>query len=258
MDFMLQELYFFADNGLIDPNIIKQFSNQPISNEIMSLPSLRSMLYANGKSLSEDEALDIINNRIKQICLFFSRPIESIDEINNSINILQHMLNNLKVSNPYLSQKTGDIFNNQIDFLNYLMQNRDSLSVQFQAISSFLNEKKCTTDELEILLNASKPKKVIVGYESDKLDEDAWNPFEPDDVSTSKIPIYELEKIPHVDDVQKTRLHEILSSYLLQSPKLFTSRDVGEASYDADFALCIEADKLILNLQRSQGNDRDK
>lgn len=87
--------------------------------------------------------------------------------------------------------------------------------------------------------------------EEDKDDLDAFS-YKPE-----KRTVYKYTEIPELTEEGITQFELSLLEYINQGSiqKIITSQDIGEASYDADTSLCIEADNVIHDIQRSVEKD---
>ncbi len=113
----------------------------------------------------------------------------------------------------------------------------------YRLIASSLEEKTYTHEETNSLIEKCMPKEVLV------------NPYY---MFEGEEPQYELEEIPEATSKDIENYENILFNYLHQNEQVFTKQDIGQASYGADTTLCIQADNVVKNIQRSKRNDHNR
>ncbi len=239
---------------LLRDSLIQEYRNP-------NFPALRSMIVTEGENLSDENAKEIINMRIRQLYDYFNRPLESVEDMKKCIDNLQRMLDRYKDGNPYIDCKVESKFKKRIQYLEFTIENHDKLRQIHNRIASLLKDRTCTDKEIERLLESFKPKKILIN--NDFFDFEHYDEFDDDFRFMNGTPQYKLESIPEISSEGVARFEAALADYIDQGKDYmgisFSGQDIGKASYDANTSLCIDLSNVVENLQRGvMKNDPSK
>ena len=209
-------------------------------------PYIRSMIVTLGENISNEQVKEIIDARISNLHAYFSKPAESIEEMKKCVDTLRQMTKIYNTKNPHFSGNIRMALQSKIEYLEFSIQNYDALQEYYKLITSSLEEKTYTNEEVSRFVEKCMPQQIPNPYYF----------FYDDDEEPP--PEYILEKIPEVTPEEIDDFEIIFSDYIHQNTKKISGQDRGRVSYNADPNLCVQADNAITRIQRNNEKNSRK